>query len=395
MRRRALVLAVQSAAIASACGGAGKGPADPNAIVVAPTPGVPSVPGPPEGTTLEEDIVRPLEVSLGQQLACIRASGKVRCSTVIGEDGVLGGAVPIEGIEDAVSLSVSDAYGCAALRGGAVHCFGDNTHGQLGAALRDDRSARAVAVRGLTGAKRVYTADRHACALLRDGTVRCWGNNESGQTGGSTHYRPNAHELVTAVEVPGVKDVVSLALGTDTTCATLRSRDVTCWGRALPFRGNAYGNVKNQRPQMVPQLREMEQIAAAETTMCGIKDGEVQCWGDVYGLVSGDARSGAQPVTVGVRRAKSVKITRSHGCAVLLDGAVSCWGSNHFGALGRGEPAGYEPLEAEVVRNVHAAADIVMGPTTTCIVSHAREVYCFGMFGQKKQFDPVKMRLEE
>jgi len=84
-------------------------------------------------------------------------------------------------------------------------------------------------------------------------------------------------------------------------------------------------------------------------------------------------------MAVGVRRAQRVKVTRSRGCAVLHDGTVSCWGSNYSGALGRGE----------------TTSEVALGPETTCVITHALEVYCFGMLGRRKQPTPVKMRLDD
>ena len=41
-------------------------------------------------------------------------------------------------------------------------------------------------VSGLAGVVGLAAGDNHACALLRAGTVECWGSNKFGQLGGSS-----------------------------------------------------------------------------------------------------------------------------------------------------------------------------------------------------------------
>jgi alpha-tubulin suppressor-like RCC1 family protein len=54
----------------------------------------------------------------------------------------------------------------------------------------------------------------HACALLTDGTVRCWGANYSGQLGDGT-------TTFTSLPVPvkGLSDVTALVAGDRHSCA--------------------------------------------------------------------------------------------------------------------------------------------------------------------------------
>lgn len=391
-----LIIAVSACAIA--CGGmGGRGPAsDPSAIVVEPAPATaPPVAG-LEASSASEDTSAPFELGIGAQMICIRTHGKVYCRSDIGEDLTIGGGAPLEGIDDAVSLAVASAFGCAATRAGAVFCFGFNLNGQLGAKLRDDRSDKPVEVRGVTGARRVFAGEAHACALLRDGSLRCWGRNDSGQTGSTTSYMPNARELVAPEEVVGVKDALSLSLGATTTCAMMRSRDVMCWGHPPSF-GSAFGsnNGTSSRPVAVAQLREMDQVSLTEGAACGIKGGEVHCWGEMWGLVKPEIARGPQPVRVGLSRAQRLKVTRTHACAVLHDATVSCWGTNYYGALGRGESTDYEAVDPEVVKGLPPAAEVVLGSASTCVVTQSREVYCFGMLGRRKEPVPVQMRLTE
>ena len=69
---------------------------------------------------------------------------------------------------------------------GTARCWGVNGAGQLGNGTTTN-SNLPVTVSGLVAAVTV-TAGRQAysCALLDDGTVRCWGTNFYGQLGNGT-----------------------------------------------------------------------------------------------------------------------------------------------------------------------------------------------------------------
>ena len=60
-----------------------------------------------------------------------------------------------------------------------------------------------------------------------------------------------------------------------------------------------------------------------------LTNGEARCW-------SVDTKSRLVTEVAGVGGAISVAASSSHACAVLGDRSLVCWGSNRFGALGRG-----------------------------------------------------------
>jgi hypothetical protein len=62
-----------------------------------------------------------------------------------------------------------------------------------------------------------------SCALLADGTVRCWGDRVLGQANES---RGSAEPL----QVPGLTDIVDINCGLGNVCATDANGAVSCWG---------------------------------------------------------------------------------------------------------------------------------------------------------------------
>jgi alpha-tubulin suppressor-like RCC1 family protein len=94
--------------------------------------------------------------------------------------------VQVVGISGAVDISAGWRHACARLGDGTVRCWGQNANGQLGNGTTT-QSTVPVQVSGITGAVAVTAGWwHHSCALLGDGTVRCWGANDWGQFGNGT-----------------------------------------------------------------------------------------------------------------------------------------------------------------------------------------------------------------
>ena len=89
------------------------------------------------------------------------------------------------GITGAVAVSARLATQLrAACRTARVQCWGQNDFGQLGDGTDHESGRRQVQVSGITGAVGITAGWwHHSCAVLGNGTVRCWGVNEWGQFG--------------------------------------------------------------------------------------------------------------------------------------------------------------------------------------------------------------------
>lgn len=100
----------------------------------------------------------------------------------------------VEGLTDVVEVARGRAHSCALLRNATVWCWGENAFYQLadGTTARRDRPAM---VHGVFGVQQVVAAADGTCARLGDGDVRCWGNNTNGQLAPQMHPR-------TAINVP-------------------------------------------------------------------------------------------------------------------------------------------------------------------------------------------------
>lgn len=117
------------------------------------------------------------------------------------------------------------AHTCAVMADGSVKCWGSNFWGELGNGLAPKNSATPALVSGLSNASRIAAGLHHVCAVRTTGVVSCWGANEAGQLGsGRTVDTP------LPVDVYGIAGAIDVAAEQQLSCARLAGGTVACWG---------------------------------------------------------------------------------------------------------------------------------------------------------------------
>lgn len=198
-----------------------------------------------------------------------------------------------------VELATDRNVTCAVLDTGGVRCWGEGAYYSHGYPTSQDvgddetpASMGDVDVGGLVD--HVAVGTYHTCALLQDGTVRCWGRSydlllqENGHLGSGiapdTIGDDESPASRPVVDVGGV--VVALTAGTSHTCALLQTGGVRCWGRGAQGR-LGYGNTNTIGDDEVPSTAGdvtvggvVEQLAAGEYHTCARLDtNDIRCWG--------------------------------------------------------------------------------------------------------------------
>ncbi len=277
----------------------------------------------------------------------------------------------------ASALSAGFGHACAIVRG-AVLCWGENTYGTLGDGTHRE-STRPVRVTGLPGAAVALAAGGgHTCAALEDGTVWCWGYNESGGLGDGTDRESAVPRAVVGLS----EQVVEVVAGQFHTCARTRSGAVMCWGLNLWGAVGDGTNVDRHAPVAVALPAPAVALATLTNHTCAaLDDGAVWCWGlNRYGAVGdGTRESRALPVRVQSVGGRAVGVAAGdwHTCAVLEGGSVRCWGANDHGQLGDGTTT--DRLRAGNVVGLDGAAALVCaGQGSSCAALSDGRVRCWG-----------------
>jgi alpha-tubulin suppressor-like RCC1 family protein len=210
-------------------------------------------------------------------------------------------------------------------------------------------------------ATKVVAGYDHSCAILADASVKCWGTNAYGQLGkdDTTQRGHLAGDMaaLTAINLGG-NNAIDISAGYYFTCALLANGTVRCWGY------NAYGQLGNGNAATIGDgAGEMAAIAnisfgAGRTAVkiksggfhsCALLDNDtLKCWGyNVSGQLGtedvinrggnpGDMASlNAIPLGTG-RTVKDFSVGQDWTCAILDNDRLKCWGANPFGQLGLG-----------------------------------------------------------
>ncbi|MGI8631860.1 MAG: RCC1 domain-containing protein [Solirubrobacterales bacterium] len=174
----------------------------------------------------------------------------------IGEDETPGSKGPVDlgAGRTAVAISAGGGHTCAVLDNGSVRCWGFGGNGRLGYAntetVGDDETPAGVGPVDL-GAGRTAVAisagDAHTCALLDNGSVRCWGFGALGRLGYGSESMIGDDETpgsVGPVDLGAGRTAVAISAGGRHTCARLDDGSVRCWGAGFTGR-LGYCNERN------------------------------------------------------------------------------------------------------------------------------------------------------
>lgn len=219
---------------------------------------------------------------------------------------------PSDGLSDVTSLTVN----------GALHANGSVTFVS---------SEGVPAKTSLTGVKEIAAAGDEVCGLREDGSVACVGPTthcaakrpapkkappppkKKGKKAPKAAPRPQPELEVETLALPAAKHL-AFDVGL---CVVTKGGALQCL--------DARDNCKVDSPW--PGLSNVDTVSGS---CARSRDGVVKCW-------SVDRKSRVVSQVSGVTTARELAVSSTHGCVLSSDRKIVCWGSNKYGALGRGE----------------------------------------------------------
>ena len=281
---------------------------------------------------------------------------------------------------------------CAIMVNGSLYCWGAGHYGIVDGGTSDHYSPVMISLPVGRTAVTISGGLRHACAIMDDGSLYCWGQNSAGQLGlgYSNDSYPYHVFLSQPVNLGTGRSAVAVAGGESHTCAILDDSSVKCWG------GNGHGQVGDgttwARNSPVSVDLGVGNIAVAIATpgvsSCALlQGGSIKCWGyDGYGVLGNGGGNNGQttPVSVSLptdRTAIAIADAggdRHHVCVILDNKSVNCWGDNRFGQVGDGTNTNRNiPTYVDIGESGIAKA-VIVGGYMSCAVLDDASLKCWG-----------------
>lgn len=262
---------------------------------------------------------------------CANTLGAYACVCPPGylDDGAVGC------ISQWVTFSAGGLHTCGIRGDGTLWCWGDDESGQLGVGTRVS-SARPMQVGSSASWRSVSAGDQHTCAIDGDGRLYCWGAGERGRLGVGDFERRLAPAPV------GEATWLAVAAGGAHTCGVQVGGTLWCWG-ANDERQLGLAGGDAAVPTQAGVGTTWVSLAAGAAHTCGLDlDQRLFCWGrNVEGQVgvgAVDALVAEPTVVVSTVRWLSVGAGARHTCALRFDQSAWCWGADGRGSARQRRP---------------------------------------------------------
>lgn len=231
----------------------------------------------------------------------------------------------------------------AILDNGSLYAWGNNKDGQLGLGLTDEYVAynKKVDIPGkvkLIKCAGVDPTDESACYVItEDGALYVWGKNSYGQLGVGDEVNKNTPIKVTAINGKVMELIIGYSFSV---YAILEDGSLYAWGNnqsgilGVGDEANTNTPTKVNLPGKIKEL-----ITNGSSVYALMEDSSLYAWGNNESgkLGVGDEVNRNTPTKVNLPgKIKKLITSSSASYAILEDGSLYAWGYNYYGELGIG-----------------------------------------------------------
>ena len=296
----------------------------------------------------------------------------------------------------------SDAHTCVVFEGGQVECWGRNWFGVLGYGtfehVGDDETPAEMGFVEVGGCvDRVDVGESTTCVVLRNGAVKCWGDNDYGQLG--LPYVDNIGEFFLPSSQPAIRFssfVRHVSTGYLTVCALLDEGEIYCWGNnycgRLGYEGATSGlgfQPSIEAGEAVQQASKASGLDVSDMMNCLLDEERLlTCWGaephvnghqpmqPEYGCDSVPAEAPPHYIEGPVL---DITLGNAHACALDAEHELRCWNESGSGAaLGYGQEAPVAFPDIPPIQTGGTVNDVDAGYGITCALYDGGRARCWG-----------------
>ncbi|NUM59010.1 MAG: hypothetical protein HUU56_10285 [Bdellovibrionaceae bacterium] len=331
-------------------------------------------------------------VAVGENHQCVIVSGEVKCwgrnlLGAVGNGEQRDYATTAQVIKsDAVDIAAGENFSCSVRSSGSLSCWGDNSFGAVTGEF-DGRVYSSPVELISSGVTQVSGYKHWGCALVNT-AVQCWG--------GMSDYSPlvgiglEPRKIWTIIP----SGATQVSVGGYHACAILKGGEVKCWGQNMmgQLGSRAAGNVL--LPPDVAIERGATFVSSGHVHTCAVVAEALYCWGqNMWGQLGTGSNMPymiTTPTKVISSGVKMVAAGLAHTCVLMKTGSVQCWGRNEFGQVGDGSiETAYSPKGTSIKGD---ATSISVNNYTSCAIV-LNKLKCWGR--ENQNFEVVNAPKDE
>lgn len=265
-------------------------------------------------------------------------------------------------------IATGQEHSCAVLDDGSLRCWGADHVGQLGVV---PRPSLPDGTRGSTTPLPAFVLDRpsalslglsQTCLMDEGGAVRCVGE------------RVHLEDSRKAPQAPLTLDTEpaqALSAGNGMTCLLFESGRAACLGKqalAAPLRGATAGTTRGGIELAALDDEQTFSAIGCGNDVCAVTEtGVVRCWRSSDQFREVETGANAEDLALPAR-AKAISVNSDYGgCALLETRAVHCWNGGQYG-----------PIQVTRVALDGPARQVESGGFFSCAVLESGGLRCWG-----------------